>query len=308
MRAWYRAGRPDAGGLPCRYTARMSCETSKIGVCSWSLQPVDCEQLASRVRECGVCAVQLALNPMADGEPGWEGTIDCLRQAGIEILSGMMAARGEDYSTLEAIGATGGVRPDTTWADNQQLAQRVADIAAANDIKLVTFHLGFLPEQADHPERAKLVKRVQWVADMFVAKKLDLAFETGQESAATLLAVLSEINRPNVGVNFDPANMLLYGMGDPIEAITTLKDHVKQIHIKDAHPSDTPGQWGTETPVGEGSVDWPAFFKVATSITPAVNYIIEREAGGSRIGDVKRGIQLVQQHCSDIKTPTQASV
>jgi sugar phosphate isomerase/epimerase len=107
------------------------------------------------------------------------------------------------------------------------------------------------------------------------------------------------LDRPNVGVNFDPANMILYGKGDPVAALKKLSTHVRQVHIKDALPSApdaAPGQWGKEVPAGTGAVDWPAFFEVAMAIVPRVNYVIEREAGGSRIEDVKAAGELVRRH------------
>ena len=92
-----------------------------------------------------------------------------------------------------------------------------------------------------------------------------LALETGQEDAETLLAVLEELGSDNIGVNFDPANMILYAMGDPVESFERLADHVMQVHIKDATKTETPGTWGAEVPVGTGEVDWEGFFGVMSA-------------------------------------------
>ncbi|HIA27537.1 MAG TPA: hypothetical protein EYN79_05370, partial [Planctomycetes bacterium] len=85
-----------------------------------------------------------------------------------------------------------------------------------------------------------------------------LALETGQESAATLEGALEALGRSDVGVNFDPANMILYGMGNPVEALVRLAPRVAQIHIKDALASEVAGEWGSEVVVGTGEVDWQA--------------------------------------------------
>jgi sugar phosphate isomerase/epimerase len=81
--------------------------------------------------------------------------------------------------------------------------------------------------------------------------------------------------------------MILYGMGDPVEAIRSLAPHVMQVHIKDALPAATPGEWGSEVPVGEGAVDWDGFFDALAECTPDAPLMIEREAGENRVGDIE---------------------
>jgi sugar phosphate isomerase/epimerase len=160
----------------------------------------------------------------------------------------------------------------------------------------VTFHAGFLPEDDGDPERAVLLDRLRAVADLFADRGLRLGLETGQETAETLAAVLDELERPNVGVNFDPANMILYGKGDPVEALRRLAPRVVQVHVKDAVPTNAPGTWGRETPVGAGAVDWPAFMAVALAIDPPVDFVIEREAGADRTDDVRAASELIRRH------------
>jgi sugar phosphate isomerase/epimerase len=124
------------------------------------------------------------------------------------------------------------------------------------------------------------------VADLFAAKGIDLAFETGQENADTLKAFLEKLGRSNVGVNFDPANIILYDKGDPIEALRTLGARVKQCHLKDANRSRQSGAWGEEVVVGTGQVDWPQFFAALREAKFAGHLCIEREAGASRVADI----------------------
>jgi sugar phosphate isomerase/epimerase len=230
---------------------------------------------------------------LIDEPDEWAGAIGLLRNEGFSIISGMMSMRGEDYSTLRSIARTGGVRPDETWSDNLHHARAVAELAGREGIGLVTFHAGFIPEPNRDPQRRKIITRLQTIADIFRAEDVRLALETGQETAETLLEALNELDRPEVGVNFDPANMILYGMGDPIEAIDRLHDHVRQIHVKDAVPTQTPGEWGREVPAGEGAVDWEALFEVAGSISPPVTCVIEREGGAQRIEEIIAARNLV---------------
>ncbi|MCC5787709.1 MAG: sugar phosphate isomerase/epimerase [Phycisphaerales bacterium] len=268
----------------------------RLGVCSWSLQPASPADLAWKVSKVGVQWVQLALDPISHADWDEEETVGALKEAKIGIVSGMIGFPGEDYSTLETIRQTGGVRPDADWEQNLKRVRTNAALAEQLGLQLVTLHAGFLPHEKDDPERPKMLDRLRAVADAFEDRGVAVGLETGQESATTLLEVLGELDRPSVGVNFDPANMALYGMGDPVEALRLLLDRVVQVHIKDARPTRAPGEWGTEVTVGEGVVDWKAFFNVLRSHGRSLDMLIEREAGDDRVGDAITARELVERH------------
>ncbi|TVQ51699.1 MAG: sugar phosphate isomerase/epimerase [Phycisphaerales bacterium] len=272
---------------------------SRLAVCSWSLQPEGPDDLFESLDQLECRRIQLALSPLIHEPDRWAGVFDVLEKQGIEVVSGMMAMAGEDYTSLESIARTGGVRPDATWEANREHVARIAEQAAEHDINLVTFHAGFLPESNGDGERLVMLRRLAEIADHFATRSVDIAFETGQESAATLLAVLDELDRQNVGVNFDPANMILYGTGDPIEALRRLAINVRQIHIKDATSPAAPGAWGTEVPVGDGAVDWKAFMTEVLGWRRAVDLVIERESGDHRIEDIARAIKVIREVSSD---------
>ena len=265
----------------------------RLAVCSWSLQPQSPAQLCEQLHPIGLTRVQLALDPLRDDPTTWGGTAEMLRGRGIEIVSGMFGTVGEDYSTLESIRITGGLVPDAMWEKNFQNAQATAGLAGRLGLQLVTFHAGFLPHEVSDPEFEKLRQRIRRVADLFAAQGVDLAFETGQETADSLGQFLEKLGCANVGVNFDPANMLLYDKGDPIAALRTLAPWVRQCHLKDANRTRTPGTWGEEVPAGTGQVDWPAFFGVLEEIHFAGHCCIEREAGTRRVADIVAARELV---------------
>ena len=270
----------------------------RIGLCSWSLQPTSPRDLADKAQAVGVSCVQLALDPLRTGAWSLVETRDALGAAGLTIASGMMAMQSEDYSTLESIKRTGGVAPDGTWPANLHAAQKNAQIAAELALPLVTFHAGFIPHDAGDPQRGVILDRLRQLADVYIAAGVRVAFETGQETADTLLAALEELDRPEVGVNFDPANMILYAMGDPVAALGRLAPRIAQIHVKDAIATRTPGTWGSEVPVGTGDVDWPAFFDVIRKADLHCDLIIEREAGGSRVEDIRAALALIGRYTS----------
>ncbi|MFM8817747.1 MAG: sugar phosphate isomerase/epimerase family protein [Phycisphaerales bacterium] len=266
-----------------------------LAACSWSLRTASPDELADALARCGLDAVQLALVPCAEEPAAWGHAVEALRARGIRTLSGMLATVGEDYSTLESIARTGGVRPDATWPATRARAAAVAELAARAGICLVTFHAGFIPHDRADPGRRAMVARLREVADLFAARGVRVAFETGQEDAGTLLGALEEIAHPNVGVNFDPANMILYGMGDPVASLRALAAHVVQVHVKDAVPTAVPGTWGREAVAGTGAVDWPAFLAEVARLPRAVDLVIEREAGPTREADIAAAAALVRR-------------
>ena len=157
------------------------------------------------------------------------------------MVSGMFGCVGEDYSTLESIRLTGGIAPDATWAENLGNIQSEAALAATLGFKLVTFHAGFLPLRRVRSGLRQNGRTSPYYRGLVRGRQLTLALETGQETAAALRQLLLRLDRPNVGVNFDPANMILYGKGNPIEALGVLGPWIRQVHIKDATRARTPG-------------------------------------------------------------------
>lgn len=268
--------------------------TSRVAVCSWSLQPASPQDLITKLQATGVRRVQLALDPLRESPAIWETTQRMFHSAGIAIVSGMFGCVGEDYSTLDTIRATGGIAPDVTWPQNWQNIQATVALAKSLGMKLVTFHAGFLPHDDQDPNFVKLKQRLSEVAELFGAHGIALGLETGQETAAALRVFLQKLDCPNLGVNFDPANMLLYDKGNPIDALRTLGPWIRQVHIKDARRTKIPGTWGEEVVAGTGEVNWPAFFTTLQQVGFKGDLCIEREAGNQRVADIGAARAMVE--------------
>lgn len=262
--------------------------SQRLAVCSWSLQPDNPQDLVAKLQATGIQRVQIALDPLRDAPKAWKHLPDLLATKGIEIVSGMFGCVGEDYSSLESICLTGGIAPDATWEQNWKNIQATAALAQLLGLKLVTFHAGFLPHRKTDKHFSKMLGRLDEVAEIFERANIVVGLETGQETAPVLLGLLKKLDRQNVGINFDPANMILYGKGDPIEALKVLGGWIRQVHLKDALPAKRPGTWGEEVPAGKGAVDWPSFFKTLKQLNFTGPIIIEREAGTQRVEDIRR--------------------
>jgi sugar phosphate isomerase/epimerase len=266
----------------------------RLAVCSWSIQPTDPNNLVAQLQAIGINRVQIALDSIRERPGVWGKILEVFRRNNITLVSGMFGTIGEDYSTLDSIRRTGGVAQDATWNENWRNIETNAVIARQLRLKLVTFHAGFIPQEEGDPAFKKLYDRIVLIADRFGAKGIDLGFETGQETAETLRAFLIRLNRPNVGVNFDPANMILYDKGNPIDALRALGPWLKQCHIKDAIRTKTAGTWGEEVVVGLGDVNWNQFFAVLREMKFNGDLCIEREAGPQRVSDISAARQFLE--------------
>jgi sugar phosphate isomerase/epimerase len=139
-------------------------------------------------------------------------------------------------------------------------------------------HIGFVPHDSGSAEYREILQIARDACDHLAANGQALHLETGQEPADVLLRFLGDVERDNLFVNFDPANMILYGAGEPLPALRALGRYVRSIHCKDATWSDRPGEtWGREVPLGQGAVDFPAYLRTLAEIGYDGPLTIERE-------------------------------
>ena len=160
----------------------------------------------------------------------------------------------------------------------------------------IGIHVGFVSEDWESDEFASIADTVGQVADYCADLDMTMNLETGQETADALLHLLQSVDRPNLFVNFDPANMILYGSGQPLEALRKVGAYVRSCHCKDATWSDKPGEtWGAEVPLGEGAVNIREFVRTLKDLGYTGPLTIEREVSGERqIADIRKGIELLR--------------
>lgn len=268
---------------------------ARLAVCTWSLRPTDPANLVSQLQDIGLLRAQLDLDPLRENAAVWGDLPAVFADAGIQAVSGMFRTVGEDYSSLETIRRSGGLVPDATWDANWANLQVTVRTARRLGLEIVMTHAGFLPHDPADPAFAKMIGRMRQIARLFADHGLTLCCETGQESAVSLVTFLDHLAEPNVAVNFDPANMLLYNNGDPIAALRTIGHRVKSCHLKDAIVTRVPGTWGEEVAIGTGQVDWPAFFTTMAELDYRGFFCFEREAGAARGADIAAGRKFIEQ-------------
>lgn len=255
-----------------------------IGICSWSLRN-NGEMIDRTMEKTGLSC--LHLDVLAADE------LACLiSEQEWKVTSTMVSFPQEDYSSLDTIRLTGGIVPDDSWEQNREIVMDAIEKTVALRVPYLTTHAGFIDRHNVEKYR-KFMVRIRELADVALEKGIMLLMETGQESAVDLRLCLEELDHPAIGVNFDPANMILYGKGDPIQAVRTLAPWIKHLHIKDATASPVPGTWGAEVPWGEGEVDHNAFFNALDEIGFSGALAIEREAGNTRQDDICLAVERI---------------
>ena len=262
----------------------IKCNDWPIGVCTWSLGN-DFDKLGALREQSKLSHIHFAVSPILN--KNGEDHLLRVQKEGWEITATMIDFPQEDYSSLESIKVTGGIVPDEYWEGNFKRVSGAIDITAELGVKYLSFHFGLL-ELTD-----KLTDRAKILADKAAQKNIQLLMETGQETAAELRRFLEELNHPALGVNFDPANMILYDKGNPIESVQTLAGWIKHVHIKDAVRSKVPGTWGVEVPWGTGQAGGSEFLKALKQINFVGALAIEREAGDDRLGDIKTAVEAL---------------
>ena len=275
--------------------ASVTIPSERVGVCSWSWQ-LPMKEVAAKMDAAGVKGVHLALGPFiapdrrhgaAEGAEAWAFVKGKVARGEWNVMSTMIGTVGEDYSTLETIRKTGGIVPDQHWEENKKIVTRGAQLTQELGCKYMSTHAGFLDE-SDPKAYKKYVERVAWMRDECRKYGVTLILESGQETAEDLAAFMPKVQ--GVGINFDPANMILYAKGQPMKALKILYPWIKQVHVKDACETKVPGTWGTEVAWGEGEVGGKAFLAELEDLGYAGNYVIEREAGTDRPGDIAKAV------------------
>lgn len=275
----------------------MPLEPLAVGVCSWSLQVTSIPELKNFLDQLGVDVVQIAC-----GDPHHASWVEgddmpaAARAAGFRMSGAMLGFPGEDYTTPATIQKTGGFGDPATRPERLERLRWALDRTRELGLNDLMLHAGFIPEPGN-PDRKAFLDTLAKASDFAKAKDVVIAFETGQETADLLRLTLDDLRCPNLKVNFDPANVLLYDMGDPLRAVEILAPDIRSVHVKDAIRTKAPGTWGEEVPLGKGEVDIAAFLTTLQKVGYRGPLCIEREVGDqqARYRDIAHGIQFVRE-------------
>ena len=157
-----------------------------------------------------------------------------------------------------------------------------ADFAKKLGVSDVVTHMGFIPENPYDPNFAPFCLAVKTVARHLKANGQYLLFETGQETPVTMLRCFEMVGEDNLGVNLDTANLILYGRANPVDALDVFGKYVRNIHAKDGLYPTNGHDLGVEVRLGDGKVDFKAFFAKLKELGYDSYVTIEREISGEQ--------------------------
>jgi len=257
--------------------------------------------------ELGVPTVQLhAPQKQTRTKKRAEEFLATLEELGIRITCVFGGFEGESYADIPTVAKTVGLVPPETRATRTQEMKEIADFARLLGVDAVGLHIGFVPEETSDPMYPEVLAVTREICDHCKGNDQRLHLETGQESADALLRFLGDAGRDNLFVNFDPANMILYGSGEPIEALKKVGAHVRSVHCKDAKWAEKPGQqWGAEVPLGEGDVGMETFLRTLAEAGYDGPLTIEREIPQEpdrQKEEIGRGMTLLNELKQKIKS------
>jgi sugar phosphate isomerase/epimerase len=201
-----------------------------------------------------------------------------LDRLGLSVTVVFAGFEGESYADIPTVKKTIGLVPAETRKERLVELKSIIDFTEMLGVDVTGLHIGFVPHDQSDPEFDVLVQATREICDYAAAKEIRIHLETGQEPADVLLTFLKTVDRDNLFVNFDPANMILYGCGEPIPALKMIGPYVRSVHCKDANWSDQPGEtWGQEMPLGQGAVDMSKYLQTLDEIGYTGPLTIERE-------------------------------
>lgn len=269
----------------------------EIGVMFWAGR--DPLETIREVKALGVSCGQLGI----PGDMPLDGAADAWRSAlekeNFTIVTVFCSYVGESYADIPTVEKTVGFIPQSTRAEREQRTKDVSHFGAAIGVKSIACHVGFVPEDRNNPNYTAVRDLVRRICDHAEQHGQTFALETGQEPAEILLEFLKDVDRKNLGINFDPANLIMYGSGDPIQAVEVLHEHLLSVHAKDGTwpPKKPEGALGTEVPLGEGAVGMDKFIAKLKQVGYKGTLNVEREIEDleQKKIDMRKGVELLKR-------------
>jgi L-ribulose-5-phosphate 3-epimerase len=204
------------------------------------------------------------------------------KKYGVEITSFWCGWEGPAVWDFIDGPLTLGLVPLAYRQDRLKMLKKGSDFAARLGVRDLTTHVGFIPEDPNNPEYQGLVATLRDLAQYCRDNGQNFLFETGQETPITLLRTIEDIGIDNLGINLDPANLILYGKANPVDSLDVYGKYVKGVHAKDGLYPTTGRYLGQEVPLGQGKVNIPAFIARLKEVGYDGPLTIEREISGEK--------------------------
>lgn len=246
----------------------------------------DPDAAMGKVRDLGLPTSQVFADEF---EAGLVGKLrQALEKHQIEATSLVVGGPGKEVWDFYQGPLTIGMVPRETRAARIAHIKKASDFAKQCGIQAVQTHCGFIPENPNDPVYKETITAMKEVVGYCKNNGQNFRYETGQETPITLVRAMQDVGLDNQGVNFDLANLILYGKANPVDAIELLGPYVQGIHAKDGLFPTDPKNLGKEVPIGKGKVDFPRIIERLKQINYQGAVTIEREISGpQQVADVR---------------------
>ena len=189
-----------------------------------------------------------------------------------------------------------GLVPEVYQFRRMQTLKNASDFAQKIEVDKIVTHAGFIPENPNNPRFKQVIEAIKDVAQHCKNNNQHFLFETGQETPVTLLRVIEDVGLDNLGINLDPANLLMYGKANPVDSLDVFGTYVKGVHAKDGDYPLSGDKLGPEKPIGKGRVEFPVLISKLQELDYEGTLTIEREISGKKqIEDIKAGKKYLEK-------------
>jgi L-ribulose-5-phosphate 3-epimerase len=246
----------------------------------------DPEAAISKVHDLGLPTAQVHLDDFAP--EALASLRKALESYGVEATSLVVGGPGPEVYDFYHGPLTCGLVPRQYRAARLDRIKKASEFAKQCGIPAVQTHCGFIPENPNDILYREVVLTIREAASTCKGHGQNFRCETGQETPITLIRAINDVGLDNVGVNFDLGNLILYGKGNPVDAIELFGPYIQGIHAKDGLFPTDPKELGKEVPLGQGKVDFPRIIQRLKELNYQGAVTIEREISGpQQVEDVK---------------------
>lgn len=265
----------------------------EIGVLNTLLDDGDCFQ---KVRDFGVDVCQLvSWDPQQATEQMAANVVHYSRAANVRISAVWAGLPAPQIWDFKEGPLTLGIVPQAYREERLEVLRRWADFANWIGAPAIVTHCGFIPENRTDPQYAGVVDAIRSIAAYCEQLGIGFWLETGQETPVVLLRTIEHVGLANVGINLDPANLIMYGKGNPVDALDVIGSYVRNVHVKDGMYPTNGDLLGPEVQVGQGKVNFPAFLEKLQGLGYTGELIIEREIWGEeQARDIRETVGMLE--------------
>ncbi len=253
----------------------------------------------TKARQLGLEGAQLSSwDPTLYTDAAAEETIAASKEFDVEVNTVWAGGPGKTVWNFYEGPTTIGIVPHPLRKERIAALKAGADFAKRIGVGSITTHVGFIPEDPNLDLYSQTVEALRESAGYCKQLGLEFWFETGQETPVTLLRTIDDVGTGNLGINLDPANLILYGKANPVDALDVFGPYVRGVHAKDGLYPTNGRELGKEVPIGEGKVDFPTMVGRLKELGFAGHLTIEREISGpQQIKDIEASIGYLRPMC-----------